>query len=253
MLEKTTDKQILLSMFLHKEQQANNALYEQETDFFNAIKHGNLDFLHRAYIPLSNHVMGFYSDHPVRNLKYRFTIRITYITYFCIEYGMEFQDAFNLLYSAVQSLDACTAIPEIETLYKNTVFHYAKKMNILHENSIYTQNNHSFLVTQCLKFIFEHINEPITLGDLAASTGKNKTYLCNIFKKEMGVTIADFIRGEKIEVAKKLLSSSEDSYVDIGNSLAFNSQSHFIHVFKTYTGMTPKEYRQKNYANPRIP
>lgn len=33
------------------------------------------------------------------------------------------------------------------------------------------------------------------------------------------------------------------AYVEIANYLSFSSQSHFIQLFKDFTGMTPKKYR----------
>ena len=44
-------------------------------------------------------------------------------------------------------------------------------------------------------------------------------------------------------------AENEKTYLDISLALGFSSQSSFISVFKKKTGMTPKEYRLKNYMN----
>ena len=42
-----------------------------------------------------------------------------------------------------------------------------------------------------------------------------------------------------------MLRYSDYSYSDIGNILAFCSQSHFISVFRKATGLTPRQYRAR--------
>jgi len=49
---------------------------------------------------------------------------------------------------------------------------------------------------------------------------------------------------ERIETAKNLLRYSDLSYTDISATLSFSSQSHFIRLFKQYTGMTPAQFRR---------
>ena len=44
-----------------------------------------------------------------------------------------------------------------------------------------------------------------------------------------------------------MLRHLDESSLTIANYLGFSSQSHFIQVFKKSTGMTPEEYRRKNY------
>ena len=60
------------------------------------------------------------------------------------------------------------------------------------------------------------------------------------------MTLADFVFGEKIEEAKRLLHYSGKSLTLIADYLGFSSQSHFSGIFKMYSGKTPKEYRENN-------
>ena len=63
----------------------------------------------------------------------------------------------------------------------------------------------------------------------------------------MGITLSRYIRNQKIDVACSMLRHLDESSLSIANYLGFSSQSHFIQVFKKTTGMTPEEYRRKNY------
>jgi len=104
-------------------------------------------------------------------------------------------------------------------------------------------------VAACQEYIFNHLYEPITLSALAEKTGLQANYLSQLFKKETGVTITQFIQREKVEEAKKLLELTQEPIAAIAAKLNFYDQNHFIKIFKRYTGLTPKRYRNKNLAH----
>ena len=57
------------------------------------------------------------------------------------------------------------------------------------------------------------------------------------------MSIGDYIRRRKIEIAKMLLRTTDRSLGEIAMLLSFNSQSHFGRVFLKETGMTPAAYK----------
>ncbi|WP_257147935.1 helix-turn-helix domain-containing protein [Bacillus thuringiensis] len=59
------------------------------------------------------------------------------------------------------------------------------------------------------------------------------------------MTISKYIQREKIEEAKKLLTVTNYTLLEIGTVLNFNNQSYFTKVFKKYTKVTPKQYRNQ--------
>ena len=54
-----------------------------------------------------------------------------------------------------------------------------------------------------------------------------------------------YLMEQRIEAAKDLLRYSELSQAEIGATLAFSSQSHFIHAFKRAVGVTPGQFRRR--------
>ena len=63
------------------------------------------------------------------------------------------------------------------------------------------------------------------------------------FKKETGVSPANFIMLRRIEGAKELLDRTDKNITDVAFELGFSSSQYFATAFKRYTGMTPKEFR----------
>ena len=83
--------------------------------------------------------------------------------------------------------------------------------------------------------------------ELAEYVDLNPSYLSRLFKKEVGTSISEYIRRQKLETAKNMLVYSEYRPAEIATTLAFPSQSYFTEIFHKYTGLTPKEYRKQYF------
>ncbi len=81
---------------------------------------------------------------------------------------------------------------------------------------------------------------------LANHVHLNPTYLSELFARETGTSISQFITDKRMEAAENMLKYSEYSFSEIAQILAYRSQSHFTKVFKKHSGMTPGEYRRKH-------
>lgn len=98
----------------------------------------------------------------------------------------------------------------------------------------------------CRDCIEMYLEEPLSLEILAQRVGYSSYYLARKFKRETGITVNDYIRHARIERAKALLVSTDDSVAAIAERLQFCSGSYFAGVFEQMTGMKPHEYRKKN-------
>lgn len=85
-----------------------------------------------------------------------------------------------------------------------------------------------------------HLDNPPSLPELSKRFMLNEKKLKQEFKRLYGTTIYAFVIQERMEKAKKLLM--EDYNVnELSTMLGYQSVSHFIKVFKSYHGHTPKE------------
>lgn len=101
------------------------------------------------------------------------------------------------------------------------------------------------VIVKCKELVLQYLHTKISVGDLAEKLDVNANYLSQLFAKEEGMTLSDYIAREKINFAKRQLIYTDDSYESIAYSYAFFSQSHFGRVFKKMTGMTPGQYRAR--------
>lgn len=218
----------------------------EEFSFYLAIANGDIESIEQncaeKHFQAEDEGMGILSKDPVTNLKYHLLVTLALTTRFCIEAGMQTEYAFRLSDFYIQQLDGISTTTGVIELHDHAVLDFTKKMHMIKNNFSVSKP-----VNEALNYIYTYINERITIVEIAEHLELSEGYLSRLFKKEVGVSVSDYIRQQKIERAKNLLRHSDLSLVEIANRLAFSSQSHFIQVFKNSTGITPKSFREKFY------
>ena len=100
----------------------------------------------------------------------------------------------------------------------------------------------STLIIESNKFMKEHLSENLRIDNMASSLGLSLTFFSEAFKKESGITPADYFRRMKCEEACSKLRCGV-SVTETAFSLGFSSSQYFAGVFKKHTGMTPMQYK----------
>lgn len=94
-----------------------------------------------------------------------------------------------------------------------------------------------------LKYIENNIYEKINISTLSDMVKLSNVQFERKFKLCTGFTPYDYIIRKKIDLSKKILKTTNLSITKISLELNFSSSQHFSYVFKKYTGMSPKEFR----------
>ena len=106
-------------------------------------------------------------------------------------------------------------------------------------------------VEQILKYINEHYSENITLEELEEKFYLNKSYICRIFRKTMGISLVNYIQHKRILEAQQMLLTTDASIINISLECGFSNLQHFYRVFKKMTDLTPNEYK-KNQSRTKL-
>lgn len=82
------------------------------------------------------------------------------------------------------------------------------------------------------------------LNALYRISQKSPEYLCRVFKKHLNKTPTEFINDIRIANAKLALEYTNRSILQICEEVGFDNTSHFYHLFKKDTGLSPKAFRE---------
>jgi len=101
-------------------------------------------------------------------------------------------------------------------------------------------------VRRIIRYIYENLYEPCRLETVAEAVKLHPTYLSYLFKSEVGVTLTSYVRSQKMEEAKKLLSNTDYSISQIAEMLGYSSLSYFSKVFTVYFNINPSKLTISN-------
>lgn len=246
----TMSKNTLSKEWQQKELQSHEANdyhdpLEYEFLFYEAVQGGNIAYVEEdlkrgGFSNLAG--KGTLSRHPLNNIKYHFVVTTALVTRNCVMAGMVQEQAYRLSDFYILKMDECLTVSEVIELHAKMVTDFTTRMYDLQKN-----RGVSKVITRSIEYIYSHIHNRITVEEMADAIGISPAYLSKLFKKEVGMSISDFIRDKKIKRAENLLRFSDYSYIEIANYLAFSSQSHFVNCFRKQVGITPKKYRDLHY------
>lgn len=99
-------------------------------------------------------------------------------------------------------------------------------------------------VQKALTHIESDLSADLSLSTLAAIQGISASYLSNIFKKETGQTVTDYVNSKRMDYASHLLGTTKQQIQTIAQQCGILDVQYFSKLFKKYKGVTPKEHRK---------
>ena len=157
---------------------------------------------------------------------------------------VEGKEILALLTEMAGSFEAKEEGYELELM--GNVFKIWKRMWALLEEELLCQPQRADIRFQrMLGYLQKHYAAEIGLDDVADQIGLSRSECCRYFKKQSGQTISDYLLRYRIHKSMYLLEETDSTIARVAQSCGFSSQSYYTRRFRELTGMTPKEYRQK--------
>lgn len=228
------------------EQEKNRYSRNEEELLMKLIENGDVESLRPMIsvvdINLVNERVGKLADTTLKNMEYLICTSIALAARAAMSEGLDANVSYAMADVFMQKLSHCTTVKSILQLHKEVIFSYATRVKKTKDE----RSKFSYIET-CKVYIENHLNKPFTLEDISHELGINKSYLSRRFSELEGVSLMKYTQNKRIQAAKNMLKYSGVTIPNIATYLCFNSQSHFGAIFKNHTGMTPSQYRHKEY------
>lgn len=99
-----------------------------------------------------------------------------------------------------------------------------------------------------LNDIARHPNRALSLTEAAAAAHWSPGHLSKVFKSVTGYTFVSYVTLWRLSRAQLMLASTQMPVQQIASDLDFQQVNYFSRVFRSYTGVSPSEYRRRSVS-----
>lgn len=247
-MNEQAEKYIASHLFTQREADFEHASFDREIAFYESLCSGNIELVRVFAKPLCSEGCGLLSEDPLRNLKYHLVILAALIARSCINGGMTPEESYSLSDYYIMKADKCKDETSIRKVHIEMIEGYTDRMRQIKLKGICSKQ-----IVHAINYITSHLHGRVMLNEVAEQLKISSAYLSRLFRNETGMAFSEYVNKLKIEEASALLLYTEYTDLEVSNLLCFSSQSHFIKVFRKFTGVTPREYKRRYKLNKILP
>ena len=154
-----------------------------------------------------------------------------------------FQESLlKLFFEIVQSVkDEKTGHQQVSAA--NTILMLSKILSVV-RNQEFAGKSIELTIRKACLFFRENLNTNVNIEKLAADLNVGYSYFRQMFRKYTGISPTQYHLSLRIQKAKDLLVSSDQSFKEISIDLGFESYFYFSRIFKEKTRESPQEFRK---------
>ena len=100
-------------------------------------------------------------------------------------------------------------------------------------------------IALAIEYMKNNLDQPISRDEVARACNMSYGYFSKVFHLRTGHTFTDLLNKFRVEQACALMDETNLNINQVALDCGFNDQSYFTKVFRRYTGVTPKDYRNR--------
>jgi len=100
-------------------------------------------------------------------------------------------------------------------------------------------------VNKVIIYINDEVETDLSVEDIAKYFQVSTSHLSRIFREHVGITLVEYLNVRRVEESQYYLRHTNKSILDIAKQYHFCNQSYFTRIFKKYTEVTPKQFRDQ--------
>ena len=202
------------------------------------VREGNLDYVrHLDRMTLTGTIGQLSNGDPDRQMKNTVLVCIVLFSRAAIEGGLSPEIALTLTDHYFQSVEACRSLPDLVELTRTMQDDFVRRVHRIRSSRL------SQPIRECCEYLSLHLDESLTMRDMARRLGYSESHFSRKFKQETGKLFKDYLLARRLERALDLLRSSRLSIREISEQLHFCSPSYFAEQFRAVYGMSPGRWR----------
>ena len=126
------------------------------------------------------------------------------------------------------------------------VYNSSRLAQIAMERCLVEQNRYSRLVSDIRTFCIRNLSDNTLGGQMISDRFHlSVTYLNQLFKQELSVTIKQYISEMRMERARELLTQTYDTVDEIAAKCGYSNGNYFAKAFRENQHMSPTDYRKQ--------
>lgn len=198
-----------------------------------------------------------------------------FFTFPASPFKIESQDNFTYMYISFIGSRGNMIMDQLKVSQKNFIFHNAQRVHELWKEGLTVHPHLSDLMSESLLlYTFAYLGENMvppktgeksndvvkrikkciddnftstdfSIDHISRELSYNKKYISHIFKKEMGVSIIEYINTIRIQTACTMMEQNFTSVSDIANKCGYADPQYFSRIFKQKMGVSPLAYIKK--------
>ncbi len=196
-------------------------------------------FLH-SQVDLDSEHIGVMAKDSLKQTEYMCLTMLVLLSRVAITGGLNAEKSYSLADVFMQKLAQCTKAEEMLALTGRAQYDFTAAVRDAKSDA-----SKLHFVEACKNYIEINLRRPFQIAEIAPAIGVNRSYLARKFSESEGMTIQQYILKERCVHAASLLRHTDYPISLVAEYFCFSSQSHFGKAFKEYSGMTPKDYRNK--------
>ena len=114
------------------------------------------------------------------------------------------------------------------------------RRSVLRERAAHVRDER---IQRVVAHIHDHLGARLTADVMGSLCGLSSSRFLHVFKSEMDVSFARYVRQVRLERAKDLLTHTGLKIAEIAAELGYWNQNHFAWAFRKHTGQTATQYR----------
>lgn len=124
--------------------------------------------------------------------------------------------------------------------------HFARQLSTMAEDLVISAaDEEPVSISRARKHIHTHLDEALSLPNVAQISGMSESHFCRQFKLSTGMTLTEYVNYSRILWAKKELLKPNARISEIAFMVGFQSLSQFNRSFAKFQGGSPSQYRDE--------